>query len=77
MPYQGEPSNPEALIPGKDGEPIIKKGSAVDRDKFNKMLTEYYKSRGWDKNGLQTKQKLIELDLGDIAEDLSQRGLVT
>ena len=40
------------------------------------MLSEYYKLRGWDKNGLQTKQKLIELDLGDIVKDLSEKDLI-
>ena len=76
VPYQGEANNPDALVPGKGGEPIIKKGNTVDREKFNKMLSEYYELRGWNDNGLQTKQKLIELDLGDIAEDLSKRGLL-
>jgi aldehyde:ferredoxin oxidoreductase len=75
-PYKGEPNNPEAIVPGKNGEPITKKGTVVDREKFAQMLREYYELRGWDTNsGLQTKQKLVELDLGDIAEDLAQRGL--
>jgi aldehyde:ferredoxin oxidoreductase len=41
------------------------------------MLGEYYELRGWDKSsGLQTKQKLAELDLEDIAQGLAQRGLI-
>jgi len=77
MPYNGETNNPEALVPGKDGEPIIKKGTMVDRAKFTKMLSEYYEVRGWDKNsGLQTKQKLIELDLGDVAQVLEEKKLI-
>jgi aldehyde:ferredoxin oxidoreductase len=49
----------------------------VDQEKFAKMLSEYYELRGWDKSsGLQTKQKLAELDLADIAEGLAQKGLV-
>ena len=77
VPVKGESLNPECIVPGKDGEPISKNGTVVDRDKFAKMLSEYYELRGWDKSsGLQTKQKLAELDLEDIAGDLAQRGLV-
>jgi aldehyde:ferredoxin oxidoreductase len=76
VPMENEGRNTELLVPGKDGEPIIKKGTVVDREKFTQMLGEYYELRGWDKNGLQTKQKLAELDLGDVAEGLAQRGLI-
>ena len=77
VPMESEGLNKELLVPGKDGNPISKKGSMVDREKFAQMLSEYYELRGWDKNsGLQTKQKLAELDLEDIAESLSQKGLV-
>jgi aldehyde:ferredoxin oxidoreductase len=48
----------------------------VDREKFAQMLSEYYELRDWDSSGLQTKQKLAELDLEDIAQDLAQRGLI-
>jgi len=77
VPIEGEHLNAELLVPGKDGEPITKKGTVVDREKFAQMMGEYYELRGWDKSsGLQTKQKLAELDLGDIAAGLAQRGLV-
>jgi aldehyde:ferredoxin oxidoreductase len=77
VPKVSEAANTELIVPGKDGEPITKKGTVVDREKFAKMLSEYYELRGWDKNGLQTKQKLAELDLKDIAEGLEQRGLIS
>jgi len=48
----------------------------VDRDQFALMMSEYYELRGWDMSGLQTKQKLAELDLGDIAEELAKIGLI-
>jgi len=75
-PFQGEVLSLEAMVPGKDGEPITKKGTVVDREKFAKMLSEYYELRGWDESGLQTEQKLAELDLEDIAQGLAQRGLI-
>ncbi|HEY87039.1 MAG TPA: hypothetical protein G4O06_03280 [Dehalococcoidia bacterium] len=76
VPKGGEGMNPELMVPGKDGEPITKKGTVVDREKFAQMLSDYYELRGWDSNGLQTKQKLVELDLEDIAQGLAQRGLI-
>jgi len=30
------------------------------------MLKEYYRTRGWDENGVPTKQKLTELGLADL-----------
>jgi len=77
IPLEGELTNPEAVVPGKDGESITKKGTVLDREKFAQMMSEYYELRGWDAGGLQTKQKMIELDLEDIAEDLAQRGLIS
>ena len=44
---------------------------------FESMKDEYYQLRGWDvATGLQTKAKLEELELHDIAKDLGQRGLM-
>jgi len=33
---------------------------------LNKLLDDYYKLRGWDKNGIPTKKKLEELDLSEF-----------
>ena len=69
--------NPECLAPGKDGEVISRKGAVVERDRFEQMKDEYYPLRGWDvATGLQTRAKLEELGLGEVAEDLEQRGLL-
>ena len=38
------------------------------------MLDEYYKARGWGKDGLQTKETLLKLDLEDIANELEGLG---
>ena len=47
--------------------------SGIDRVKFEEQLDEYYKFRGWDKEGFPTEEKLAELNLSDVAEQL--RGL--
>ena len=76
-PLEAVPENPKCLAPGKDGVTISRKGEVVDREKFEEMKDEYYTFRGWDKaTGLQTKSKLEELDLADVAADLTRRNLV-
>jgi len=42
----------------------------LDRDKFQMMLDEYYRFRGWDGQGTPTKKKLDELNLSYIAEQI-------
>ncbi len=41
-----------------------------------KLLDAYYKFKGWDHQGIPTKETLQELDLGYVAEDLEQRGII-
>jgi benzoyl-CoA reductase subunit BamB len=40
------------------------------------LLNEYYKFKGWDKRGIPTKESLEELELGYVAEDFMQRGII-
>ena len=47
-------------------EPIkagVSKGHFISRDELNLMLNEYYDTRGWDRSGVPTNQKLKELGL--------------
>jgi benzoyl-CoA reductase subunit BamB len=41
-----------------------------------KLLDAYYKFKGWDHQGIPTKQTLQELDMAYVAEDLEQRGII-
>jgi benzoyl-CoA reductase subunit BamB len=41
------------------------------------LLDGYYKFKGWNRDGIPTKETLKELDLGYVAEDLEQRGILT
>jgi aldehyde:ferredoxin oxidoreductase len=76
MPLAAPPINPEGLAPGKGGQPISMTGNMLGRDKFQDLLTEYYALRGWDvASGLQTRIKLEELGLDDVARDLVGQGL--
>jgi aldehyde:ferredoxin oxidoreductase len=46
------------------------KGEVIDLEKYNQMLDEYYELRGWDKNGVPTRKKLEELNLGYVADHM-------
>ncbi|MFC1958797.1 aldehyde ferredoxin oxidoreductase C-terminal domain-containing protein [Chloroflexota bacterium] len=42
----------------------------ISEANFDAMLDEYYQFRGCNHEGIPTKQKLEELGLGDIAEQI-------
>ena len=51
--------------------PLLGKKYALDRAQFLILLNRYYELRGWDQStGWPTPQKLVELNLGDVAEEL-------
>ncbi len=41
-----------------------------------KLLDAYYQFKGWNRDGIPTQETLEQLDLGYIAEDLKQRGII-
>jgi len=41
-----------------------------------KLLDEYYKLKGWNKEGIPTKESLHELDLDHVSKDFIQRGIL-
>jgi len=50
-----------------------KKGAILNKDKYEKMLDEYYKIRGYTSEGVPTKEKLESLGLNEVAKDLWNR----
>ncbi|MCX5897834.1 MAG: aldehyde ferredoxin oxidoreductase family protein [Proteobacteria bacterium] len=50
------------------------KGEKLDLQKWEMALDDYYRLRGWDKNGVPTKEKLGSLGLHDVAESLEKAG---
>jgi aldehyde:ferredoxin oxidoreductase len=82
-PIEGDPGffdvfNPEMMLPGLGGELVSRKGSVVERDKFEKMMDEYYTIRGWDvATGLQKKETLESLGLPEIIPELKDKGLLS
>lgn len=50
-------------------------GSRFEREKFGKMLEDYYELRGWNVNtGIPTGETLAKLNLHDVAADLKKLG---
>jgi len=51
------------------------KGRKIEKEKWDKLLDEYYELQGWDREtGLQTEQCLRELGLYEVAERLKEKG---
>jgi len=63
----------DSLPPRVFEDPIpkgVSKGSRIKRSEFERMLDDYYQTRGWSWNGVPTKVKLISLDLHEVAEEV-------
>ncbi|MFC1671130.1 aldehyde ferredoxin oxidoreductase N-terminal domain-containing protein [Spirochaetota bacterium] len=69
--------NPDFFLPGPGSEHITRRGSIIERDKFDKMMDEYYKLRGYgNKTGLQKMETLGKLGLEDIIPKLQEKDLL-
>ena len=40
------------------------------------LISTYYKFKGWNEDGIPTRKRLEELDLGYVADDLEKRGIL-
>lgn len=69
-------SRKDDTLPKRFMEPVVSgptKGQAVVN--LNGMLDEYYEASGWNvKTGVPTKEKLEEMELKDVAEELAKLG---
>ena len=62
-------------LPERMFEPLeggLLKGNALDPDEFEACLDLYYDMHGWDRNGIPTPGKLVELGLGWINNSSAQ-----
>jgi aldehyde:ferredoxin oxidoreductase len=58
------------VMPGPGARPVDMTGNMLDREKFKRMLKEYYALRGWDeKTGLPTEKTLTALGMADLARE--------
>jgi len=57
--------------------PFLGERQSLDRQKFLRLMDEYYELRGWDRgSGRPTRDKLDALDLGEVADELGEHGLL-
>lgn len=60
--------------------PLVREGGEVrtlSRERIDRMLDQYYELRGWNvRTGIPGKEKLAELQLDDLADDLLDSGHV-
>jgi aldehyde:ferredoxin oxidoreductase len=47
------------------------KGHCIPMEDIEFLLSSYYRARGWDENGIPTKETLERVGLADVAEDLA------
>ena len=82
-------SRKDDSFPEKWFEPLITPGGeevrmldyfgnkVLTREDCEKLLDDYYDERGWDiERGVPTKDKLTQLGLADVAQDLEKYGIV-
>lgn len=48
------------------------KGEHLDEKKYDELLSEYYRIRGWDERGIPKKETLKELDLDFVIPELEK-----
>lgn len=48
------------------------KGQHLEKEKYDALLSEYYKLRGWDERGIPKKETLKELGLEDVIPELEK-----
>ena len=60
----------------KDEAPPADHWAVRDDDFEQKLLSDYYAYRGWNDEGIPTKETLDKLGLGYVAEDFIKRGIL-
>ena len=61
----------------KDERPPEDHWAIRDEEYEQELLSKYYEFKGWNSEGIPTRRTLERLDLGYVADDLEQRGILT
>jgi aldehyde:ferredoxin oxidoreductase len=51
--------------------------NSLDPELFDKWIDRYYELKGWNKEGVPTRESLRELGLDDVAQELEKKGFLT
>jgi aldehyde:ferredoxin oxidoreductase len=60
----------------KDERPPEDHWAVRNEETEQKLLSDYYAYRGWNEEGIPTKETLVKLGLGYVAEDFIKRGIL-
>ena len=75
-PIETHVADPDLLTPDREGRVVSQIGRKVERAAFTRIRDEYYELRGWDvPTGLPSRERLRQLDLAEVGEDLMRRKL--
>ena len=61
----------------KDERPPEDHWAVRDEEFEQKLLDDYYEFKGWNREGIPTRETLDKLDLGFVGEDFIERGILT
>ena len=61
----------------KDEKPPADHWAIRDHEKEQKLLDAYYQFKGWNNEGIPTKETLDELGMDYVGEDFEQKGILT
>jgi hypothetical protein len=61
----------------KDERPPEDHWAVRDERYEQELLSKYYAFKGWNSEGIPTRQTLERLDMGYAADDLERRGILT
>ena len=61
----------------KDERPPEDHWAVRNEEKEQKLLDDYYDFKGWNKEGIPTKETLDKLGLDFVSEDFLKRGILT
>jgi aldehyde:ferredoxin oxidoreductase len=50
--------------------------TALNREKFDQMLDDYYRLRGWTNDGIPSADELDRLELDFVKKELQKRGIL-
>ncbi len=60
----------------KDERPPEDHWAVRDEEMEQKLLDAYYEFKGWNKEGIPTRETLDRLGLNDVGDDLLRRGVI-
>jgi len=71
---EGNISKKDDILPGRVFEEPMPKGPGeghkISREKFEEAVDAYYQLRGWSKDGVPTRKKLMDLGLEKAAQEI-------